>query len=368
MDVCGLHNVIKKQGVAINEICTDTAATRTTDVRTEEDNKNFRQETEGYSGITFIVNVLAASFGIEERELLRGGIQNREEYKRALTKYISTGADILLRNVDLLECNLDILFTSLYRKKNNSINETMIASSFEQIHDYIYEILKMRIAFDIREINKESAERLAYDYQKIETIIVKTIGSYGVFNYMGKETKDKLCWKTVEKELEIVKQISDIITLVENKAKITNEQEWQEAEKMARCGEYLDTVGTESEKDKKNRFRLVEEYPKTNHEFDYVTQWDNETVIKIMKQLWRNKEVVDVGKEILFEKMGGFFSIFKNRKQRKLNAPGENGEGGFVELKSDFDERCKVSPEQLEPLKPSAEPKGIESEKESGKE
>jgi len=250
MGVCGLQNVIKKQGVAMDEICTETAATRTTDVRIEEDNENFRQETEGYSKITFIVNLLVASFGIEERGLLRGGIQNREEWKRALTKYISTGRDdILLRYVDLLECNVDMLYTALYRSEDNSINETMIASSFEQIHDYIYEILKMRIAFDTREINKEYAERLAYDYQKIEKIIMNHIVTYEVFGYIGKETKEKICWKTAKKELELVGQISDVIALAENKSKITNEQEWQEAEKAARCGEYLDTFGTESEKD-----------------------------------------------------------------------------------------------------------------------
>jgi len=111
---------------------------------------------------------------------------------------------------------------------------------------------------------------------------------------------------------------------------------------------------------------LVEEYPKTNHEFDSVVQWDNEAVIKIMKQLWSNKEVVNVRKEIIFETMGGFFAGFKNRKPKKLNAPGENGEDSFVEPKSDFDERCKVPPEKLQPLKPSTKPKKIE--KENGKE
>lgn len=366
MDIYGLHNVIKKQGVAINEICTETAATRTTYVRTEEDNKNFRQETEGYSEITFILNLLAASFGMEERELLRGGIQNREEWKRALTKYISTGDDILLRNVDLLECNVDMLFTALYKNKNISINETMIASILEQIQNYIYGIIKMRIAFDTREINEEYAERLAYNYQKIEKIIMKSIVKYGVFGYIGKETKEKICWKTAKKELELVNQISDVIALAENKSKITNEQEWQEKEKAARCGQYLDIFGTESEKDLKNRFPLVENYSKTNHEFDHVVQWDNETVIRIMKQLWIEKEVVDVRKEIIFEMIGSFFAGFKNRKQRKLNASGENGESDFMEFKNDFDERCRVNPEELETLKPSTKLKTIENE--NGKE
>lgn len=161
MDICGLCNVRKKQGVAINEICVETAATRTTYVRTKEDDKNFRQETEAYNEITFIVNLLAASFGIEERELLRAGLQNRGEFKHALTQNISIGADILLREVDLLECNLDILFRCLYVEKENSINETMIAASLKQIYHYIYEITKLRIAFDTREINKEYAEELA---------------------------------------------------------------------------------------------------------------------------------------------------------------------------------------------------------------
>lgn len=341
----------------MNEIFTETAATRTTYVRTKEDDEHFRMETEGYPELTCIVNLLAASFGIEEREILRGGIQNREELKRALTKYISTGDDILLRNVDLLECNVDMLFTALYRNKNNSINKTIVASTLEKIQDYIYEITEMRIAFDRREINQNYAERLAYDYQKIEKIILESIVSYEVLGYIDKKMKDKTYWKIAEKEDELIKQVSDVIALAENKSNMMNEQE---AVNAARTGEYIDTFGTESQKNLKNRFCLVENYPKTNHEFDNVVQWDNESVIKIMKQLWREKEVVDVRKEIIFEKISHFFSGFKNRKQKKLNASGEND---FTDLKSDFDERYKVPPENLEPIKPSTKKEIIEKEK-----
>lgn len=366
MDIIGLCNVRKKQGVAINEICVETAATRTTYVRTKEDDEHFRMETEAYYTITYIVNLLAASFGIEERELLRAGIQNREEFKSALTKNISTGGDILLREVDLLECNLDILFRCLYVEKENSINETMIAASLKQIQEYIYEITKLRIAFDTREINREYAESLAYDYRKIEKIILKSIVSYEVLKYIDKKTKGKLEGGILKEELELIKQISDIITVAEKKNKLTDEHEWQEAVKAAKVGEYIDMFGTEEEKSLKNRLPLVENYPKTNHEFDHVVQWDNESVIRIMKQLWIEKEVVDVRKEIIFETIGGFFSRFRNRKLKKLNSPSENGEDAFVEPKSDFDERYRVNPEELKPLKPFSKPETIE--KENGKE
>ncbi len=129
----------------------------------------------------------------------------------------------------------------------------------------------------------------------------------------------------------------------------------------------------EEEKSSANRLRLVEDYPKTNHEFDDAVQWDNEPVTEIMKQLWNEKEVVDVGKleqeiefQTVLQNLKNFITKFQNRNQKKLNAPSENGEGGFAEPKSDFDERCKVPPEKLQPLKPSTKPKRIE--KENGKE
>lgn len=374
------YHGIKSIGLAnlvTNEIITEIAACRTTYPRTERDNRKFRQETNGYEGITFSSNLLAAAFGIEEREILRGGLQNEEKFNNALMKNISSvpQKDYFCLMFSCLECKLDMLYNALCENEDNSMSKQMIASNLEGIIHDIYNIVSLRVLWDTREIDKEYAEKLAYDAQKIEIILEDSIFKFGYMehNNINIEMIKRLLVEIKSEKLELVKVISDIIALAENKDKITDEHEWQEAVKAAKYGEYINTFGMEEEKSSENRFRLVEEYPKTNHEFDDAVQWDNESVTEIMKQLWNEKEVVDVGKleqeiefQTVLQNLKNFITKFQNRNQKKLNAPDENGEGGFVEPKSDFDERCKVPPEKLQPLKPSTKPKKIE--KENGKE
>lgn len=70
-----LADAEEQDGEAANEIWTETAANRTSYKRTQEDDERFRANTNGYSNITFLVNLLSASFGIKEREILKAGIR-----------------------------------------------------------------------------------------------------------------------------------------------------------------------------------------------------------------------------------------------------------------------------------------------------
>ena len=117
-NIFGLANHVTGEGIALDEIITETAAYRTTFPGTEVDDENFRQGTLAYDKMTFIVNILATNFGLEEREFLRGGIQNREELQKACKKYISETDyqnDIAFR-LDELERNLDSLYNDIYRE------------------------------------------------------------------------------------------------------------------------------------------------------------------------------------------------------------------------------------------------------------
>lgn len=365
----GLVNLNTGEGNILNEIFTEVAATRTSFSRDKEDDEHFRQETSGYDDITFIANLLAASFGIEERELLRGGIQNREELQKVLKQYVSDEHDLLFHNVDILRCNLDVLFNALNTEEKSN-QEEVIASTLEQIYGMIYDISSMAILENTREINQEYVGILAYNYQKMESIIQDSLVPFASAGIISEEKITELISTIVsDKSLDYLMQVSDYIALLQNKEKITNPVVWQEMEQLARYGELIEHAekfGIEIEKEIVSRDQLIKAHKKINHEFDDVVEWDNEDVIRIMKELWREKEVINVRKEIRSEKIKNFFMKFKNRKQRKLNAPDENHEGSFMEPESDFDERYKVSQEQIQPMEFSTKSKEIE--KENGKE
>ena len=68
------------EGVHLNEVITESAATRIVKNKRNEDMKQGFSKTLGYEHLTFITNMLANAIGVSEKELLKAGITNREEF------------------------------------------------------------------------------------------------------------------------------------------------------------------------------------------------------------------------------------------------------------------------------------------------
>jgi len=161
-----------KNGNPLNEIVNETA-TRTTFLRNKTDDEKFREETLLYSETTFVANLLATSFGLEEREFLKGGLQNRKEFQKVCKKHISEQdyENDVASYCNILEINLDILYNAVYVEEKNPNNPEIIVSSLKQICYQIFNIANARIEKGTRKMDSEYAQELAYDFEKIRQII-----------------------------------------------------------------------------------------------------------------------------------------------------------------------------------------------------
>ena len=352
------------KGTAINEIVTEVAAHRTTYSRTSKDNKNFRQETAGYALITHIVNLLATSFGIEEREFLKGGIQNRKEFQKACKKYISNEdyQNEVLFHFDILEANLDFLYNALSDKEENPTDSEIIVSSLTEIYSQIYSIASVCISKSTRKIDQEYAEQLAYNFIKIRVIIGNSLETFVRNGNIAEKTANELLQEVFSNSLGCLNKVSDILILTNQKFQIIDKPIWQEMEQLAKEGELInhaEKFGIEVGKNPTSRYKVIEYHKQTNKEFENPTQWDNEPGIEIMKQLWDEREVVDVAKleqELTFktiaEKIKNFITQFRNRKTLRLEKGKKDYKdlGEYKDLKTNFDEKCKVPEENLKPM------------------
>lgn len=354
--VLGLR--IFSRGEALNEIVTETSAARTSYVRTEAEDKKFRQETNGYSETTFVANLLATSFGIEERELLKGGLQNRKEFEKACRKYISKEdyKEDVLFHYEILESNLDFLYNALYDEEESELDSQVISTSLEEIYSQIYQIASINVSKSTREIDQEYAEELAYNFQKLKNITVQSLENFGKQGYLTKRTANEIVDEALESSLGYFYKVSDIIALTNRESELKDKPIWQEMVGLAKQGELIknaEKFGLETGKNTVSRHKLIEYHKKTNHEFENPPKWDNEEVIKIMEELWNEREVIDVGKfeeeikaNTISQKILNFITWLQNRKLKKLEAPQQN----YKELENNLDETYKVLPEDLKPI------------------
>lgn len=234
-NIFGLANHATGEGKALDEIITETAAHRTTFSRTEVDDENFRQGTVGYDKMTFIVNILATNFGLEEREFLTGGIQNREELQKVCKKYISEEdyQNDISFCLDKLERNLDSLYNDLYLK-NNLNDSGKIISMLKEICCGIFDIANICVAKNTKEINEEYAEELAYAFQKNRVIMMNNIQRF----IDGGIVTEGIAYQTLgeifssEESLEFLNRVSDIMILTSKKSQIEDKSTWQEMEQL----------------------------------------------------------------------------------------------------------------------------------------
>ena len=261
---------------------------------------------------------------------------------------------------NILEGNLDFFYNALYKEKDNSINAEMIEASLKEIFCQVYELASVCVSKSSREINQEYAEELAYNFSKIRVIMENSL------NFLAKHLKitNKIAENVLEEafhsSLGFLNKVSDMVVLTNQKMQITDQTTWQQMEQLAKQGELInhaEEFGIEVEKNHISRYKIIENSKKTNHEFDHPTQWDNEYVVEIMKQLWEEREVVDVAQfeeeldsKTTAQKIKEFFAKFKNRRLKRLGTPEENQRQIYQDLENNLDDRYKVPKDQLKPI------------------
>ena len=322
-------------------------------------------ETNGYVQITFVVNLLAAAFNLEEREILKAGIQNAEELEKVLKQNLSQEdyKKDILPHLQKLDENLDLIYDALFENKEKSHASEEIASNFEQIFCEIMDLFKENILKSNREIDEPYMEELAYQYTKIFKIIEDTICDTD--SITKNRAEEMVQNKILPQKDECCLKISDMIHFSIIKSELKEHPLLPKLEVWAKQGsflEHLDEIkkyGIIPLKELEEREQLIHgqsfQYrQRPDWEFRHPTQWDNAYVTEIMQQLWDTREVVDVVKfeeemnsKISLQKIKDFFVRWKSKKLKKLAGTSKS----YQDLENDLDKRYKLSQEDLTPLK-----------------
>lgn len=160
------------EGVHLNEIITESATSRIVNNIKSEDIQQGYSKTLGYEHLTFITNMLANAIGVSEKELLKAGITNREEF---LNLYYSkfqnddrTAAFNILRSVE------NSIFYAVKTWKNIPGDTKYQAEHIANIYNNLYRLAYLQVLSEDKNITPELVGEVFYRFQKMTSIMVNS--------------------------------------------------------------------------------------------------------------------------------------------------------------------------------------------------
>lgn len=175
------YNVLKNdyEGDTLNEVITEAAANRTSYTRTSRDFEQGRSKTDGYSDITFVANLLAASMGVTEKEFLKAGIQNRKELMNLFnSKFPSNSLAKTAQKeyFDKIESSLDVIYNLNYEKTSKNepkeLKSQLRKSALTTLYKSAYELALFQISHDKAHTPAEMADEASFRFLKMENILM----------------------------------------------------------------------------------------------------------------------------------------------------------------------------------------------------
>lgn len=182
----GYNRNIQNRSHAIYEICTQGIAAKMTHNRHRAElQHNLILSGDGYSDEIFAVPLIAATFGISERDVLKYGVRSREELINALDKNIGN-QEKTTELVNKIEFQLEYLHSIRYPDKNqldfiNLSEQEKKRQSTEVMFNLIkicQESLATRIAHTPLDFDKNIAIQYKYDQKKIMDTLKQEIEKY----------------------------------------------------------------------------------------------------------------------------------------------------------------------------------------------
>jgi len=182
------------KGDALNEIITEVAADRSSHSRTRVDFEYGYSKTDGYSGITFVSNLLAASMGVTEKEFLRAGVQNRKELMKLFnSKFPSkTIAETAKKEYfDKIESSLDVIYNLSYKNsgKDNQIDikNQLRESALTTLYKSAYELALFQISHDNTRTASQKGDEASFRFFKLENIVNDSLDNFMYLYNMSEE-------------------------------------------------------------------------------------------------------------------------------------------------------------------------------------
>lgn len=339
-------------GTSFTEVFTETTANRCSKSRTAYDAQHYRAQTDGYSDITFISNIIAATFGKTEKEILQAAAKGRYGLQECILAGISN-EEIARRAINTLnafELHSDMLHQLNYNRDEISASGIDISFVRAQTLKNIYEI-------SLREMNSQIEETQSithpvgfiaahkYRKDKVKCIMQDTMEQYKSYGFISPDEEQYIHDNVNGLALELSHRIIDMDVVQRNAYKFASHDEYAQAFFLAKDNQirqYTEwynskyDLGISRDVHSTRGFtdNLEQDMYVFREDFDSGKQWDNDTIINKMKiQVYKelttqSKETQDAEQKSNFQKIKNLFNILFNRKKALAPSSYENGNEG----------------------------------------
>lgn len=323
----------KKYNASLLEAIVEKASYRAVCGNNKQDNIYFNNSASGYRDITFIADVIEATYGVSEQDFLKNAIKGRENIANFLAQQVGEEAEHAYNFLDAIEANYALLHNTLY--PNDDENEITLNEQICNIQDAmagIYELCEYK--FYERIINKDLQnyedavnfnDELKYNHNKFTATMQDRLEYFNVefSNSIRKNVYDRVDDKRVS-TLSIINDFDSVIASAYN---FRDQNEFLNICKYAQCGQlyeldeqYMNEYGIER--------KFTYDLPITKEIIDKVfkeeifeNKYDNKEIGILLKQIVKE----DTKEKSLFQK--GFEklrNLFRRNNQKLLNSATNN--------------------------------------------
>lgn len=128
----------------------------------------------GYEGLVFVIDMLSATYGVKENDLLKHGIQSRSKLIEFLSEKSGNNYFHTEEFLDMLEMNYTAIHNSFYDKKKQKITVRgkNVAEALGKMSKLCFDEMNMRFAhINYEDLTPEVFENIKFDYNKLNSVI-----------------------------------------------------------------------------------------------------------------------------------------------------------------------------------------------------
>lgn len=237
----GYNTITGKYNASLLEAIVEKSSYRTIYGNDKQNNIYYNNSAYGYANITFIVDLLEATYGVSEKEFLKNGIMGREKLASFLAEKSGETPDSAYLFLDSIETNYALLHRSLYPKKGEELSQYEMSVNLESALTGIYSLCEDKMAERIVRSKPESFEEvsdfndeLKYDHNKLSQIMSDKLGYFS--RYYDHNLRSNVYNNVRENRRNTLNIINDIDSLVEIAPNFSDEKNFMNAYKWASSG------------------------------------------------------------------------------------------------------------------------------------
>ena len=135
----------------------------------------------GYGNIVFIIDMLCATYGVKENDLLKNGIQSREKLIDFLSEKSGNNNYHTKEVLDMIEMNYTVIHNAFYEKKKQKRFDRgkNVSEALGNISKLCFDEMNLRFAhINFEDLSPEVFENIKFDYNKLNTIIDRECSNF----------------------------------------------------------------------------------------------------------------------------------------------------------------------------------------------